>query len=31
MDTANGDALVSSLLEAARRVADINKTSLHTS
>mgnify|MGYP000877180958 FL=1 len=31
VDTANCDALVSSLLDAARRVADINKTSLHTS
>lgn len=31
VDTANCDALVSSLLEAAHRVADINKTSRHTS
>jgi phosphoglycolate phosphatase len=31
VDTSNCDALVSTLLEAARRVADINKTSLHTS
>jgi phosphoglycolate phosphatase len=31
VDTSNCDALVSSLLEAAHRVADINQTSLHTS
>lgn len=31
VDTSNCDALVSSLLEAARRVAEINQTSLHPS
>jgi phosphoglycolate phosphatase len=31
VDTANCDALVSSLLEAAHRVAEINQTGLHTS